>query len=138
MDIAVNYLAVVAAAVASMAIGAAWYSPLLFGKEWMRLSGMSPEFIEGVKAKGTWKMYGVGFIGALVMAFVLAHLVFLMEATTLNDALDLGFWLWLGFIAPVQLGVVLWEGKSWKLYLINTSYYLVSLPAMASILALWV
>jgi hypothetical protein len=33
---------------------------------------------------------------------------------------------WLGFIATTSLGMVLWEGKSWKLYAINIGYYFVT------------
>jgi hypothetical protein len=48
-----------------------------------------------------------------------------------------GFWVWLGFFAPLQSDEVLWGGKPWKLFFINTSYRLVSLLAMGLILALW-
>jgi hypothetical protein len=34
-QIDINYVAVFVAALASMIIGAAWYSPILFGKEWI-------------------------------------------------------------------------------------------------------
>jgi len=43
----------------------------------------------------------------------------------------------LGFIVPVTVGVVLWENKSWKLWCINSSNYLVTLLIMSVILALW-
>ena len=55
----------------------------------------------------------------------------------LNAGLQGGFWNWLGFVMPVTLGIVLWEGKSWKLFGINAGYYLVSLPIMGVILAMW-
>lgn len=38
----INYLAVLGAAMASMALGALWYG-LLFGNTWVGLSGMTPE-----------------------------------------------------------------------------------------------
>ena len=41
LDTAVNYMTVLAAAVASMAVGLLWYSPLLFGKPWMKLMGLT-------------------------------------------------------------------------------------------------
>lgn len=34
-------------------------------------------------------------------------------------------------------GVVLWEGKSWKLWFLNNAYHLVVLTVMGVILALW-
>ena len=45
--------------------------------------------------------------------------------------------MWLGFIAPVTLGSVLWEMKSWKLWILNNAYYLVVLVVMGLIFTLW-
>ena len=53
------------------------------------------------------------------------------------DAVLLAFWLWLGFFATTQLGMVMWEGKPVKLYIINTLHHLVSLVVMSAILAVW-
>ncbi len=134
----INYLAVFVAAVISMAIGAAWYSPALFGVEWMTLSGIKEKDIEKAKEKGMGKSYLAGFIGALVMSVVLAHFIDFTRATTFREGLSAGFWIWLGFVAPVILGTVLWEAKPTRLYIINISYWLLSLSLMGGILAIWV
>jgi hypothetical protein len=39
--ITINYLAVIAAAIAAVGVGVLWYGPL-FGKEWMKLMGYTP------------------------------------------------------------------------------------------------
>ena len=44
----VNLLAVLAAAVATMVLGAIWYGPL-FGKSWMSAHGYTPEKLAGMK-----------------------------------------------------------------------------------------
>ena len=134
----VNYLAVFAAAVVGMALGALWYSPVLFGKTWMSLTGLSEETLTKAKEKGMAKSYLIGFIGTLIMSYVLAHITSYASATTFLEGSLAGFWIWLGFIAPVALGTVLWEGKPVKLYILNTSYYLVALVLMGAILAVWV
>ncbi len=137
MDIPINYIAVLIAAIAGMLIGALWYSPLLFGKVWMRLMGMQMGMTPEGKSRA--KMgYAFGFIAALVSAYVLAHFVYLVATVSLSEGLILGFWLWLGFIAPVMLGMVLWEGRPWGVYFINVFYQLVSILAMSVILTLWV
>jgi hypothetical protein len=137
----VNYLAILAAAVLSMALGAMWYGPL-FGKPWMMLMGVSRENMKGMKPNDMMKLYGIQFVGSLVMAFVLSHaLVFAstyLQTSGVSSGLQTGFWNWAGFVAPVTLGSVLWEGKSWKLWALNNSYYLVSLIAMGVLLSLWV
>lgn len=79
----------------------------------------------------------VALFSILVMVFVLATFIDLTRTTTAMDAIQLGFWIWLGFIATVQLGIVLWESKPFKLFLLNTLHYLVILIVMSLILALW-
>lgn len=136
----INYVAVVAAAVASMILGFLWYGPL-FGKQWIALMGFTKAHMEAAKVQGMTKQFVLAFIGSLVMAWVLAHsLVFAsayLNATGPSAGLMAGFWNWLGFIAPVTLGSVLWEGKSWNLWLLNNGYQLLSLLVMGVILAIW-
>ena len=138
MEIPINYVAVGGAAVASMVIGYLWYGPI-FGKKWMALSGITQDQISASKKKGMVKEYALMFVGSLVMAYVLAH-AFVFASTYMKVSgtmagLSVGFWNWLGFIAPVTLGVVLWEGKSPKLWVLNNGYYLFSLLVMGAILA---
>ena len=133
----INYLAVLVSAVAGFVIGALWYS-VLFGKVWMRLSGMDKKKIEKERKKGMAKSYAAGFAVLVVMAFVLAHFVDMAEAATVLEGAQAGFWAWLGFVATIMLNKVLWEGKPFKLYLLDAAHYLVVLLAMGSILAVWV
>ena len=137
----INYLAVLVAAVANMVIGSIWYGPL-FGKKWVKLQGWSKDDMEKMKEKGMSKTYLLAFVGSLLMSFVLFHaLVFAatyLNASGINAGVMAGFWNWLGFVAPVTLGMVLWEGKSWKLWFLQTGYYLVSLCVMGIILTTWV
>ena len=134
----VNYLAVLVSAIVSMIIGFLWYGPL-FGKPWMKLMNITPKMMNDMKKKGGMgKNYFVSFIASLIMAFVLAHAVAYAGATTIVEGLIVGFWNWLGFIAAIQLGIVLWEGKPVKLYLIKTLHYLTILLINGAILAVWV
>ena len=48
---AVNYLAVLAAAVSAFVLGGLWYSPLLFAKKWMAYTGHA-DCGEGEQPKG--------------------------------------------------------------------------------------
>jgi hypothetical protein len=137
-EISINYLAVLVGGIINMALGMLWYSPVLFGKQWMALSGRTPADMEAAKQKGMTGSYIVAFIGALVMAYVLSYIVDYAHAETIVEGAQAGFWSWLGFIATTQLGIVLWEGKPKSLYMINAGYYLVSLLIMGAILAIWV
>ena len=91
----------------------------------------------GGKQKGMQKELGFMFLGALVTAYVFARLVSLMGLTTLGQGVQLGFWIWLGFIVTVLSGGVLFEKRSTTLYFINSAYYLVTLLVMGAVLAVW-
>jgi hypothetical protein len=130
----INTLAVVLAAVSTMVVGSLWYGPL-FGKEWMKLTGHKPD---PAKKKEMGKLYALQFLGSLVMAYVMAHtMVFAasyMKVTGVSAGLSNAFWSWLGFVAPITLGTVLWDGKPWKLFAINAGHYLATMLVMGAIL----
>ncbi len=133
----VNLVAVLVAAIANMAIGFLWYSPALFGAHWMKLMGFTKKSME--KAKGKMgPMYAIAFVGTLVMGYVLAVLVNTMQVLTLAEGLQLGGLLWLGFVATVQMTEVIFGGKKWMLFVINTGYQLATILAMSTILVLWI
>lgn len=135
-EVDINLFAVLVAAIANMALGAFWYSPVLFAKRWIALMKVSEAEINEMK-KGAPRAYALSFIGALVMSYVLAHIVDYAQATTIVGGVESGFWLWLGFVATTGSASVLFEGRPAGLYLINSGYYLVSLIVMGMILAAW-
>ncbi|MBI2148787.1 DUF1761 domain-containing protein [Candidatus Woesearchaeota archaeon] len=118
---------------------------MLFGKPWMKMMGFTEKKMQEAKKKGMTKTYLVMIIGSLIMSYILSIVIsrfnidpyYNMGGLWLNGV-AIGFLIWLGFIAPVMLGSVLWEGKPVKLYLINILYYLVSLCIMSIILAVWI
>ena len=132
----INYIAVLLSAIANMVLGFLWYGPL-FGKQWMKLSGITMP--KNGPPPGMWKHYLMAFIATIVMAFAMAHsLIFAsayLHVTGVPAGLQAGFWNWLGFIAPVTLGSVLWEKKPWSLWVLNNAYWLLSLLIMGVILA---
>lgn len=136
MDISVNYLAIVVATVVAYAVGAVWHSPVGFGKMWMDLMGLKPYDMGKMPLTATQAMV-IGFFVMLLQVFVLAHFLVLVGATTLNLALQLGFWVWLGFLAPTLANSWLWEGKSLKLFAFNAAYSLLSILVMVTVLGLW-
>ena len=133
----INYLAVLVAAAVHFGVGGLWYSPLLFGKLWSKLIDIDPEKSEELK-KGATRGYILTFLGSVVMAYITAHIVDFAHASNVAGALETGFWLWLGYIATFSLTGVAFEGKPFKLYLLNNGYQLVGLMVMSVILTLWV
>ncbi|MBR9699314.1 DUF1761 domain-containing protein [Candidatus Woesearchaeota archaeon] len=132
----VNWIAIVVVAIVAMLIGMWWYSLKGFGKQWIKLMGISQRKMKEM-SKNAGSSYLLNIIATLVMAYVLALFIAYTSAITFVQGMQTGFWLWLGFIVTVQFGQVLWEKKKFQLFLLNTAYNLVGMLVMGGILAIW-
>ena len=121
----VNYLSILIASVFSFVVGMLWYSPALFGNLWAKLSKVDIKKSKNKSSVGVSML--LGFISTLILASVFQYLIVLLKYSGLAAGATLGFWLWLGFLATSLLGGVLWEGKPWGLYILNSVYWLVNL-----------
>jgi hypothetical protein len=132
----VNYLAVLVAAVLNMVVGALWYSPALFGKSWLALMGWKPEDAQQRMA-GSQRAYALTFVASLLMAYGLARVLAYAQTFTLTGGVLIGLLAWIGFVATSQGTSYLFEGRSFRLYTINTGYHLASLVLMGALLGVW-
>ena len=66
MDLDINYLAIIVAAIIYYVGGAIWYSPLLFAKSWMAAVGLTEEKMKEAQ-KQAWKSYVTAFFAALLL-----------------------------------------------------------------------
>jgi hypothetical protein len=130
--ISINWLAVIVAAIVKFAIGAAWYQPL-FGKRWRELMKVP----EGAIADGLAQAMIVGFVGDLVMAYILARFIGHYGDTGIGGGLLVAFMAWLGFVATLMAGQIYYERKPGELVAINAGYQLVGLLVMGAILGVW-
>lgn len=129
----INHLAVFAAAVSNMLVGALWYSPALFYNAWKDSAGVTEEQIQNASPA---RMYGLGFLAALVIAYNLA--AFLADAgTDLAWGATAGFLTGFGFIAMMIMSVAAFEQRSFKYILVNGGYATVCLTIMGLILGAW-
>jgi hypothetical protein len=136
MDIDINYLAVLVAAIAAYAVGAVWYSPIGFGKWWMKEMGLKKDEMHKMPLSPTQAMT-LGFVFTLLLSYVFAHFVVLVGVADVASALTLGFWAWLGFGFTTLSYSWLYEGKSVRLFLFNAAHLLVALLAMSLVYGLW-
>ena len=132
-EIPLHFLPLLIAAIVRFAIGAVWFSPLLFGKAFAALAGCSEQEMR----QGMGKAMIADFIGNLVLCFVLIHAIVYAGATTLAQGAAVGFFNWLGFIAMPMLAMVFWEHQPWKKYAIIAGFQLVSLLIIGAGLAAW-
>ena len=135
----VNPWAVAVSAAATMVLGFVWYSPVLFARPWMRLMGYDPsdksKLAEMQMSAG--KLYAMTFVATIVSAIVLAKIIDLTSVNTVFYGMKVGFCVWLGLVATVQLTGALFGKQPTKLFLINTGYQLICYLTMGGILAKW-
>ncbi len=135
MEVTLNYAAILVAGIANMVLGALWYSPVLFGNIWMKAMKFNKSDMKNTKGMGV--RYAVAFLMGLLMIYILAHYVDYMEAETASAGAETAFWPWLGFMVPLLVGSVLWDGKNFTVFAINAAHYLVAMLMAGVILATW-
>ena len=133
----VNYLAVLTSAVVIFVLGGLWYSPVLFAKKWMSLMGKTEAELKADSSGAMPILYLLAFICALLTAWVLAVLLnHFVNLTPLRGAL-VGALCWVGFAGPTSFATALFSGQPKLLWLINSSYNLISFILAGIILAIW-
>lgn len=131
----VNWLAVVASAVAFMLVGTVWYS--VFAKQWAGYTGWTAKKIAKVPQNQMITSYVLAFVTALVTSFVLANFLKLLQAGSVGGALLGAALVWLGFTAAPGVSSFAFERRPWGLLALIVGNTLVSMLVGAAILTLW-
>jgi len=133
MDISqLNFIAIIVAALSSFILGGLWYSQLLFGKAWMKETGLSEE---SAKNANMTKIFTLSFIATFIIAFNLA--MFLGPQSILETGAFYGFLAGFGWVA-MSFGVNdLFEQRSFKLFAINAGFHTVSFTMIGAIVGGW-
>lgn len=135
MAVEINYVAVLVATVAAYFVGWMWHGPIL-GKKWMSLEGFTPESMKAMKMTPGTAM-SLGFVMTFLTAWVLGWLFAALPMAGVMGALQMTFWVWLGFTMPTLAGKWLWEGRSFNLFAFNAAYSFVSMLAMSLVIVFW-
>ncbi|MDB5183524.1 MAG: hypothetical protein JWO07_205 [Candidatus Saccharibacteria bacterium] len=136
MGVEINYLAVILAMISSMVIGSIWYARPVFGNMWIKLAKID------MKKQGApmWQPIVITLVVSLITAYVLAHVTFLSHSffgdSYVQDAVTTAFWLWLGLTAARFVTHDAFEGRPWKLTVLNCAHELVTLLVMGLIIGL--
>lgn len=130
----VNYLPILVSSVVAFGISSLWYSPILFGKEWMEGRKISELDMDN---KGVLKSYLFQFIESLITFSVLAFILSMTEIQNGTDGAFLGLLAWLGFILPTSLSDLIWKKEKITLVLIDTINYLLILVIGGAIIGAW-
>lgn len=134
MDVEINGLAVLLAAVSSMVVGSIWYARGVFGNTWIKLTKLDEKKMN----KGATAALITAFVLALLMAYVLAHLAFLsnhfFQHSFMQDAVTTAFWVWLGVAFTRTVTHDRFEQRPLKLSLLNSANMLVTMLVMGVII----
>lgn len=130
----INYLAIIVCAILLWILGATWYSPLLFAKKWMELIGVKRE---PGKREGLLLGMTASLIGDVVLSFILANIIVWSNTVGFRNGAVIGVLVWIGFFAAPNLPQGLYEKRPFKLFAINSGYWLVGLFVIGGILASW-
>lgn len=127
---ALNWFAVLAAAVSAFVLGGLWYGPL-FKRAWCREAGIDPD----ARPKHPGRVFGTAFAAALLAAVAFAW--FLGPAPAFAAALHAGFATGLAFVAMSFAINYAFAGRSLKLWLIDGGYHTLQFTLYGAILGAW-
>jgi hypothetical protein len=129
----INWLAVVAAALSTFMVGGLWYSPILFGKVWLKANGFTETQAQGFnKARAFSGAFFLSLVMSANLAMFLAH-----PATTVLWGMTAGALAGIGWVAAGLAVVALFENRSWSYIMVNGGYLIVSFVLMGAILGAW-
>lgn len=131
-----SFLPYAAGAVVSFVLGALWYSPVMFGKQWQRL--MAFKHMGKITFGNMAPLLLASVLCSLLMSYVLGSLLMVLSVVDPLVGLQVGFLVWLGFVGPTSLLNALYGKKSLKLYVLDNGYHLVSLMVMGFLYVLLV
>lgn len=129
-----NYLAIVGAWLIACGVGAMWYSPVGFAKQWAKLTSVD---IMKIPQKEATNILMSVVLSSLVQVLTLAIVLNSLGVTTAKDGLIVGLLLWLGLTTATTVGVTLYQRRSWKFLWLNASYFLVVMAINSVILSVW-
>jgi Protein of unknown function (DUF1761) len=129
MQIAVNYLAVVVAAIAGFLLGWGWYSA--FGKVWMAGLGKTKEDCD---QKPSPIPFIIAAVSCLLMAWMLAGLMGHLANVTVKGGLMTAFFVWAGFVLTTVATNHAFEGLKPVVTAIDAGHWLAVLLLMGAII----
>lgn len=123
---------VIIASVVNMGLGMFWYSPSVFGKQWMKAVGLTTR----LKHRDMSFAYAMSFFASLLTAFTLELFLVNLPGSTAITGVMVGFWAGIGFVATYGLSQYLFnpQAKSKEAHFINIGYYVVSFMIMGLLL----
>lgn len=136
MDLStINFLAIIVVTIISFVLGSLWYT-VLFGKKWQKEVGLSDD---DIKNDNMAKTFGTSFVLMFLMNFALAFIFSFVDRQDFDFAQGAMYGAFIGlFFNGLSYGInMLYQKKSFSLWLIDSSYQILYLAVSGAILAVW-
>lgn len=130
---ALNNLAILVSAIILWVLGAIWYTAI-FNKPWMELVGVKRE---PGKRDGMLLGMTASFICDLVLSLILAMVITWSNVIDFKFGAIVGVLMWMAFIAATNLPQGIYEKRPFKLFAINSGYWLLGLTIVGGLLGSW-
>lgn len=130
-------LAVAVVSLIAFAVGAVWYSPILFSKAWMTEMKLTPEQAQAASKGRVPLMMGGGFLCTVVSTVALAVLVAAHHCSSPLKGAELGLFVGVGIVASRQATNAIFEMRSLRHFLIVAGHDVVQFTVVGAILAVW-
>ncbi len=127
-----DWIAIAVCTLVSGGLGAAWYSPALFGEAWMRELGKTAEQL-GPPGPA---LFG-SVVSCAVASISIGILCEALELETLGAGLGLGALIGVGVVAMTMLSDALFSGWGLRLYAIQTGYRALYLTLIGGLYGGW-
>jgi hypothetical protein len=129
----INHAAVFVCAISNLALGALWYSPVLFYKIWLAETKLTEDQLA---KQNPAKTYGLAFLFSLLISY---NLAFFLGDTNTNAAWGAaaGFLAGFGFAALIFAVIALFEQRSWKYIFVNGGFITAYFTMIGFILGIW-
>jgi hypothetical protein len=129
----VNWPAIAVSVIAYFLIGGLWYSPALFVRPWLKMSGVNKQLFDA----GLPKALLGDLLSAIAMSVALNQVMRWSGAIGLGSGLLVSVVVWVGFVASVLLTQVTYERRPFAFFAISAGYRFATLMAMGVILSIW-
>lgn len=127
----ISIVGVVVATLVNQVIGFVYFHPKVFGTVWMNLLGRKPD---DPPTTPLGAAIGFGTLAALVSSVALAVIILTFGGAGWVDGLGLGALVAVGFLIPVLGTDAVYSGRSFNLYFLNATYYVIAFMAMGAVI----
>jgi uncharacterized protein DUF1761 len=132
-----NLLAVILGAVIYFALGAVWFTPVLFGRQWQRSIGWAASQRPPQMKPSAYALPGVAY---LVAAIATAMLAAATASDTLGEGIMLGVVVGLGYAVTLTAVEAVFDPNKpqpWTWFAISASYHFIGLLLVAVLVSIW-